>query len=514
MAISPIKQKVDTTIEKRIVVGMIVSKQYLYEIRNMINIGYLQSAFTQRIAKWCIEYFDTYEDAPFSHIQDVYNKERLILPVEEAQLIGNLLSSLSDKFEQEKDLNVEYLVSDTIYLCKKRQLEITVGNIQEFLARGTEEDVKNAEDEVLSYTKIAKSTSAWVNPFDQSSVDKLFREKEEDFFRFPGQLGDFLRNIQKEWFVGISAPFKKGKTWFLEEFGVVGILSHLKVAFFSLEMKETQMNERIYKRLMSTSDEGGIFIYPCFDCKKNQFGLCSMKERENFIPLVDGYDPDDEDSVEPDLPDYDPKSDYKPCTYCRTKRYDQYERTTWYIEHEKPAFSHANVSQAMAAFKRQYGNYFRVFAYPKFSANVSDLERDLNVLERTEGFIPSMILVDMVDNLMPERENMQGVSKEDEAWMCLARLAGRRKALVVTPTQVTKEGLEATQVTQRHTARWVGKLGHVDAMLTLNQTSEEKRKGIMRVGVMAHRHEDFDEGDSVTILQQLTLGQVHLDSQK
>ena len=514
MPVSPIKQKVDTSIEKRIIVGMIVSKPFLYEIREMLDINYLQSSFTQRIARWCIDFFDTYEEAPFTHIQDVYNKERLSLPLEESQLIGNLLTSLSDKFEQEKDLNVDYLVGDTIYLCTKRQLEITISNASEFLARGTEDDIKAAQDEIMNYMQIAKSTSTWVNPFDEKEIEKVFREKAETFFKFPGQIGDFLGNMEREWLIGISAPFKRGKTWFLEEFGIIGMLSGLRVAFFSLEMKDTQIEDRIYKRLMSTSDEGGIFIYPCFDCKKNQFGLCTMNERENFVPLVEGYDPTDEDALEPELPEYDSESDYKPCTYCRGKHYDQYEKATWYVEYDRPAYTQGSVSRTMAAFKRQYGSYFRIKAFPKFSANVDDIERELNVLERTQGFIPDMILVDMVDTLMPQKQNMQGVAKEDEAWMCLARLGGKRKALIVTPTQVSKEALEATQLTQMHTARWVGKLGHVDGMITLNQTPEEKRRGVMRVGMMAHRHEDFDEGDSVTILQQLTLGQVNLDSER
>jgi len=516
MAISPIKTKVDTTIEKRIIVGMITSKDYLYQIHHMLNLNYFQSSFIRRVAKWCIEFFDTYEEAPFTHIQDVYNKERLTLPPDEVQLIGSLLSTLSDNFEQEKDNNIDYLVKDTTFLFTKRQLEITTENIQGLLARGTEEDVKNAQEELLNYTEIAKSTSEWANPFDPKEVSQVFRNRENEFFKFPGQLGTFLRNFKRSWLVGISAPFKKGKTWFLEEFGIIGMLSHLRVAFISLEMSKEEMEERVYKRLISASDEGGVFIFPVFDCKKNQYGLCMRPERKNRVALGRMIQPadDDEEPYESELPEYDSSNRYRPCTYCRDNQiWKDYRMATWYTEHERPPFNEAATSKPMEAFNRLYGNYLRVIAYPKFSANSRDIERDLNVLERTEGYIPDMILIDMVDNMQAEKEHMQGVSKEDEAWMCLARLAGKRKALTVTPTQVTKEALDAAQLTQKHTARWVGKLGHVDAMISLNQTEEEKIRGVMRIGVMVHRHEDFEEHNSVTILQQLTLGQVNLDSQ-
>jgi hypothetical protein len=97
--------------------------------------------------------------------------------------------------------------------------------------------------------------------------------------------------------------------------------------------------------------------------------------------------------------------------------------------------------------------------------------------------------------------------------MSLARLAGERSCLVVTGTQATRQGLDVKTVTQKHTARWIGKLGHVDVMLTLNQTPEEKMNGVMRIGIMEHRHRFFLEGQDVAVLQKLSTGQVHLDSQ-
>ena len=34
----------------------------------------------------------------------------------------------------------------------------------------------------------------------------------------------------------------------------------------------------------------------------------------------------------------------------------------------------------------------------------------------------------------------------------------------------------------------------------------------MRIGIMAHRHADFDQNRNCIILQQLSLGQVNLDA--
>jgi hypothetical protein len=109
---------------------------------------------------------------------------------------------------------------------------------------------------------------------------------------------------------------------------------------------------------------------------------------------------------------------------------------------------------------------------------------------------------------------MAGVEKEDQSWMALAKLGGIKQALVIAPTQVTKEALESEQTRQRHTARWSGKLGHVDAMMAISQTPEEKEQGIQRISLMLHRHEEFFEEASCIILQNLNVGQAHLDSER
>jgi len=93
-------------------------------------------------------------------------------------------------------------------------------------------------------------------------------------------------------------------------------------------------------------------------------------------------------------------------------------------------------------------------------------------------------------------------------------MASLRHATVFSPTQVTKKGQDVEILTAQDMARWVGKLAHVDAMFTVNQSKTEKGKGLIRIGNIAHRHEEFLEYQTCTVLQQLELGQPHLDSQR
>jgi hypothetical protein len=215
---------------------------------------------------------------------------------------------------------------------------------------------------------------------------------------------------------------------------------------------------------------------------------------------------------------------YRPCTICRGNpdRRNEYVPAFWFEEithtdakkkYELPLWNRQTVRKKVAAFKKNFSHKIRIKTYPRFSANIHDIERDLDILQQTDEFVPDIIVIDYADILKPEQEGQSGVDKEDLTWMRLSQLAGSRHALVVTATQLRKSALNAPQVKQSDTALWVGKLGHVDCMLSLNQTEKEKKERVLRVGMMVHRYEEFSEESSCYILQKLRRGQVNLDSE-
>lgn len=500
------RRKIDTNIEKRIVTGMIVSKKYLQEVYQFVDLAYFQNSYTQKIAEWCLDHYVYYEEAPFATIQDIYNYNKSKLSDEESELISTLLTDISTKYQMEEGLNVPYLVDQTEEFCKTRELEITAGNIQVLLSKG---DLSGAEEQIANFRKVQKVISNWVNPFDPDEIYETFQDKDTDFFKFPGVLGDFLGNLDRGWLVGLSGAFKAGKTWFAQEFGVIGLLSGLRVVFFSLEMNEQAMKERLYKRFTAAGEYEDEYLYPVFDCVKNQDGSCNLKRRTQIATLVD---------ADGKIPTFDKDNAYRVCTACRELKLgsgrEEYQAASWFEILKRPEFSAYEAEHRMGAFRKQYGHLYRMKAYPRFSANIADIKRDLDLLELVEGFIPDMIIVDYADILKPEDGQTSGVEKEDRSWIALAQMAAERHTLVITPTQVTKSALDAKTIGASHMARWVGKLGHVDVMATVNQKEDEKPFGRARIGVLAHRHKEFMPGATVTILQQINLGQVHLDSER
>lgn len=495
------RREVDTSLEQKIVMGMIVSTKFLKEVYPSIQLQYIRSNFAKTIAGWVIDYYEEYEEAPSSHIQDIFDFHSPNLDKSEREMIEKLLLQLSQKYEAgEEVFNFDYLANRSRELFTKRELEIRSNNIQILLEQGK---IKEAESEITKYKGVAKVVSDWVNPKEEIHMKEALSDIERTFFRFPGNLGRFIGNLEPGYFVAAAGAFKKGKTWFLQEIAIIGALSNLNAVMFNLEMPTRKLNERVYKRISGSGTEDftkGLF--PCFDCLSHQEGSCEKEERIDNISLR---------SSSGRKPSFRPGMDYQPCTWCRGVMHHQadYRPATWFEEIDKPPFDFQEVNKAMKTFPDR----IRIKNYPRFSANVSDLTRDLDLLEYVEGFVPHIIIIDYADILKPEDSRVTGVEQLDQTWKTIARLGAERNALIVTVTQVTREALEKAHLKSSHTAGWIGKLAHVDLMITLNQTDLEKLEGLMRVGIIAHRHEEFDPNTYCWILQNIRFGQIHLDSQ-
>jgi len=495
------RKKVDSAVEKKIATAAIISKKFLQEIKPIYDSVYIKNSFVKVILHWCTQYYTEYDKAPGIHIKDIWELERSDLSKEESDIIEAFLTNLSEQYVEDQGINEDYVLDSAFEYFKKRELEITAGNITKLLENGK---VDEAEDQLTKYKKVAKLTSGWSNPFDIKSIHGVFEESPEGLFKLPGQLGSFLGPFEREWLVGILGSFKKGKTWWIMELGIMALFHKLRVVFISLEMKKVTMDKRLYKRITGGGDsDDPEFIYPVFDCIHNQTGECTNPKRTNHIRLIN------EEGIRSE---FTKDLKYKPCSIC--KGTNEYQMETWFEYLKRPKFTLKNVVKSIRSFQKMYGSNIRTISYPKFSANISDIKRDLDILEQTEDFIPDVILIDYAGILKPEDSKAQKREQIDDTWKTLGQLAAERRCLVVTGWQGNRGAIYKKQMDQESISEWIGILGHVDIFMSINQTKEEKRNKQVRIGLLGHRHMDFNEDETCVVLQQLDLGQVELDSER
>jgi len=489
--------RMDNKQERELTIALIMSDMICDNIIAVVDSKVLKVSYLKKIIDWIKLYYNEYKKAPKQHIQDIFEMKKKELSDAESLIIAKFLSVLSSEYEEYEEFNEEYLLDKCMRYLDERSLIHLSEKVDDFVKSGR---IDKAKSLVVNYRSVSKVTSRWKNPFDIESIGTTLKSFDDSVFQYKGPLGELVGPFLRGYFVAVLGPIKRGKSFWLLDTALQAVRDGRKVAFFSFEMDERRMNQRIYKNILSTS-KGGEIIYPCFDCYKNQVGTCGKKERENDITL---YEEDES------KPKFSRDIEYKPCSWCRENDQKEYEPETWFVLEERPKFNLVNVKDKIGGFSKMFGNKFRLKVYPRFSASMSDIRNDLDLLEGIEGFVPDMIFTDYIDIL--RRGEGEFRHMVDELWMQHAQLASEKRCVVITATQAKMISWDKKSVKASHSSENYRNPAHVDVMLSLNQTPEEKRQGIMRIAVVAHRDIDYNENKFVTVLQQLQTSQVIIDS--
>ena len=500
-----LRKSVSSDIEKQLVTGIIVSDRICSELYRSLKLDYLQLDYAKIITTWVFDYYEKYKTAPYENIQSIFNIEKPNLKEADVEIISTFLFKLSEKLKQNEEFNVEYLMDKILHYVKERSLITTSQRIIDYVQAGK---INEAEQELHEYKRVARAIGGFVNPFEKEFIQTVIKnyslsedEREEFLFKVPGKLGDLLGHFETGWLIAFEGPMKRGKTFWLQELALQAMLKNLNVVFISLEMNTYGITKRFYQIITNAGDKPE-YSYPVFDCKRNQIGTCKDSKRKGFGVII---------KDKGDIPTFEDFPNHIPCTECRNT--SKFKPSQWYVKVDKSQiFSSSNID-VIEGFSYMYGGRLRIKAYPAYSASIVDIKNDLDTLEAVDEFIPNVIIVDYADILAPENARVEGRDKHDETWKMLKNLAASRNCLVITATQSNRSTLEKKTVKASDVSEDIRKVAHVDAMFSLNQTPEEKKAGVMRIGVVAHRWKDFHELSHVIVLQQMATGQVMLDSE-
>ena len=490
------RTKVDNEIEKRIVTGAIVSDQFLKALEQNYNPKYFKIDYASTVVDWSLDYFKKYKTAPHKNIEAIFQTEKENLNEELAEVISYFLEHLSDDHEPEH-FNVDYLVDQTRSYFDVRMHENLFEEGETFVKAGKLEKAKKL---LNGFKNLASKNSSRFNPFTQDEIRKFtFQEKVNKLFKFHGAAGDILGWFERAWLVTFRGPEKRGKSWWLEECAFQAVSSKLKVAFFSLEMSDDQLKKRIYQRLTGLSEEDDRLRIPIFDCDNNQNDVCRKATRQNSVELPDEYEEGD---------------DYQVCTHCRGKKVkDGFEAQVWWDTWKTKKMTSKRIEKKASQFMKMYGDNMRVKTWPAFSANSNDIRQELEDLEFVEGFIPDVIVIDYIDILAPEDSNLSERGQIDNVWKQFKNIAATRHCLLITADQSNKASGDRTTIKATDVSEDKRKNAHVDMVVAINQTPNEKSQDVSRLGVILHRHSKFDVRRQVMCLQNLEIAQPLLDSE-
>ena len=509
------RKKIEENPERQIALGMIVSEDYLKNVQSIYRPELIDTSFILTVNNWCLQYWEQFKTCPGVHIEDIYdqNVQNGDLSEEEEELIAELLDSLSSEYERSSKFNSPYLLDKAEKYFEKQNLKKKAGNIRVALSNN---DLESAQRELSEYKTIARPTSKGIDPFtDKRTMLDSFEYASEPLFTLPGAAGDFLNDIfVPDSFVTLLGPEKKGKTWTLIELSIWARRAGCNVAFFSVgDMTLPQIMLRYGIRFCGKSNKEKFcreIELPCIDCKKNQDDTCDNRHRLGTDKVIN-----DKGELLP----FKDNEEHEPCSYCRKTPNppEKWEGAYWTkIKEATIPLTGIEAVKKAEQLNRRWGkkSRFKLDAYAKGNLSIQKIENQLDIWEREEFFIPNVIIIDYMDNLSPDKIGNDFSPRHTIAdiWGNTRRLSQERHCCLISASQSDALSYDAKWLTEKHFSESKTKNAHVTGMVTLNQTIEEKRRGIMRWGKLFTREDEFDSHNGVTILQSIKRGRPLLDS--
>jgi len=507
-------------IERRMIIGLIVSTDYVQQILPVWDSSLLESSTARLLAGWCLDYFDQYHHAPARDIEGIYaQKLKDGLSDDKAQWIEEVLANLSKEHEH-SEFNVQYLLDQTRRHLQERHLRGFAENIRSELGAG---NVVRAEELAASFVSVLKANVSSVDPFSADAralVRQAFMERQQPLIKFPVEsmqrraLGSFLNpELVRGGFVAFMGPEKVGKTFLLMEMAMQAIRSGYNTVFFQAgDMTEAQQIRRLGIYLAQRSDEARYcktLYVPTTDCRLNQIDQCKRRERESSSGITSngsGLPLTFEELVSA----CERNREHAPCYNC-----DQMQGVPWLTRRDpvKP-LQWKEAHEALKNFGREHSARFKLSSYPNETLTMAEIKSLLTLWERQEGFVPDVVVVDYADILESDLDckNLLARDQHNKIWQRLRRLSQERHCLVVTATQTDAASYEQIILTRRNFSEDKRKYSHVTAMYGLNQTEEEALIGIMRINEIVVREGHYDRRRCVKLLQRLEMGRPFVGS--
>jgi hypothetical protein len=526
----------DEFIERGILIGLVTNKDYLNGVTGFWDAALLQSDTARLLAGWCLDYFHTYGDPPGRNLELIYSEHADGLSAGDASDIRETLAGLSEEYDRGEAVDPVYLLDQTRAYFRRQAARALSARISEAVEGGGAERMEEVERLIRSYSPPGEEGNgnrpSVIDPFGSYNVVRAaFRGRAKPLIRFGRALGK-LWNSQfvRDAFVGLLAPEKRGKSWTLLEIGLKATGDGNEVAFFQAgDMSAQQQQIRIYtrisgKRLVTPGDEdeesgeftatrnngGGDLLYPVLDCSLNQTGQCTRPEREeNAAPRLFSKEEWEDAKTKEATPALLKEATRKYPEWLQCRNCANICPSVWFqVRKDEGVLTEREAYRAVRAWARRHKGRFRLSTHVNESLSVAEIRATLDRWEREDGFKPDVIIIDYADILAPDPdcERLDWRHQVNKIWQRLRALSEQRHCLVITATQAAATSYDKGLLRLRDFSEDKRKYSHVTAMYGLNQTSEEKRLGILRINQLVVREGDFNTTNQVHVLQCLPLG--------
>lgn len=447
----PTVDRLSVSLQENLLVLLVFSTKAAPLIRNSVPLPLYSSQLYREVVSRVYDYLDQYKKPPGDHLPDLFDDE---LKGDKASHYGELFEAL---YSQKTKIHEDYILGQLEAFVRQQSLKSSIISASEALQEG---DLDRAEEQlhVGLKTRLSLFTPgttladgirlAYAHLVRRDVVSTGIKELDK------WNLGP----ARGELHLFIALP-KAGKTWWLVNMAKRCLLSRLRVVYVTLEINEAQIAQRMIQSLFSVlRNKAKVSVTRL---KSDDLGRLLRFEQETLTGRMSLDDVTSRPAVEKKL-------------------------------------------------GRLHGkDNLIIKAFPTKALTVSALRAYLDMLERSSGFVPDMVVVDYPDLMKVESKNYRidlGILYGE-----LRGVAVERNVGMICASQSNRSGASAKMITDIHAAEDFSKIATADTVLTYTQTMSERELGLARIFVSNSRAGDKDRF-VVLISQAYSVGQFVLSS--
>jgi replicative DNA helicase len=426
-------------------------------IRNAIELSHYGGPY-RVISERCYDYIDKYRKAPQGHLPDILDDKLRSANKREASLYEDVLVALH---EANETVNVAYVMAQLETFTRRQSLRSIAIDLTKALQRDTDQSLEEADN--LIHAARTQSMKLFDPGLRLSDVDRVLDFLDIHTEAFPTGIAELDKRgfgpTRKELWLFI-ANTKGGKTWALMHLCKVAAMHRLRVCHITLELSEARAAQRYVQSFFAVSKRRENFMATRFE--KDNLGRITGIDNcpiHASMSLADGN-------------------------------------------------IRAKLIKRMTKSRRAMDNIV-VKEFPTGALTVHQLKAYLDNLEATERFAPDLLIIDYPDLMRLDRDNYR--MSLDELYKDIRGIAVERNIAVAVVSQSHRAAAKAKLVGAENVAEAYSKIAHADTVISMSQTTAERRYGLARLHVAAGRN----DADRITIVisQSYATGQFLVESQ-
>ncbi len=460
--------------DRLILQGMITNETVLARIASRWKEHLFDSRWSYLIGSWCVEHYEKFHQPPSKAIREYFDTWAEEHEKEDAtiKMLETFLVHLSDEFDRIKEeVNPDQLLDMADKHFEFLRLRRTVDEAKTNLDSGR---LEKAQEQISSYNRLNLKSTSGVSLFtNREEVFSVFDQQMQtviDYTRDP-KLKDlnlfFAGRLERDTFVSFMAPEKTGKSWWLLELAWQTMLRRKRVLFLEVgDMSKRQIEERFMVRVAGWPYRSSTGEWPY---EMNYPISIKLQQQANGFK-------------QPVL---------------------EYEKRTF----KKPlnaAKAWEACQKVMCEKVKSKRSFFELAAYPNSTVNAAGIRAVIQDYQ-TRDWSPDVVIVDYADILadMPGKRDVR--DNINFTWKQLRSISQEFHVLLITGTQSDADSYERRTLDRRNFSEDKRKLAHVNGMIGINVTSEEKEQGVMRLNWIVRREGAYATGKCIYLASCLPL---------